>query len=444
MGICCQPHYLSFGCPVLYFSVVLFTLIVAVKKLSPRCTASFGTSLCEACHGTHHSLLILKEDRTGSTWLALELNRLKGVHVTQETFLHWERDWNYSLGDIADAPDNRNLALQKFMNVESRTRWLQESLLRPMPKNPFSHLACLSPRKRWFEDKIDECNNLQHILEISESTEKQSPHQSQKSLYVCMPPFSSDDPSCGDDTRSCFNQLSSQPKCFRRLPECMKIIGMSTGFRSEMLHIDGSKLSLEELSDVYKGVKLAFRGSLSIVGQTRMNFVRHSLSKFFRRNDANHVELTIEDLLKTTQRSIDLLNMVHTIDGQARIVTYEEMGKDIGLVLSKITGLGERNSTVAWSRSTNTQEKNDTQLSVKNKISNFDSLKKVLQDYPCFHSQLLSSNKYARWTLPGVFDKKLGTFIFEPRQPCCELRDDIDMVRSIQDVFSWTAQECRE
>ena len=397
--------------------------------------------------GNHRPLLVLKLARTGSTWLVLELNKLQGVHVTQETFLNWERDWKSSLGYNSKEgellPDQ--LSLNNFMGVTSRTAWLRESLLRPMPKNPFSRLVCLSPQRRWAQEKLVECNNTTNRwLEPLNYTEVIAPLGLPKQLLVCKPPYSQDSPSCEDDERSCFSQASEQPICFRAAPDSMNVIGLSTNFMSTMKHQNGSKLSQHELTNVYADMKSMIGEALFVVGQVRGNFVRHSMSQSFHFKSAQQVHLSIRHVIRTAQKNMDVLNMVYTIDKKAHMVTYEEMGIDINGVVAKIRGNRERDTaSVDWQGGTNTKEKNDTLSSISHKISNFDSIKEEFQKYPCFLAQLLSTNKYARWSLPGHFDQKLGRFVLNPKSPCCVLQKNVELVRRVEDVFLSGTDQCQ-
>mmetsp|Transcript_995 Transcript_995/g.1495 ORF Transcript_995/g.1495 Transcript_995/m.1495 type:complete len:131 (-) Transcript_995:730-1122(-) len=82
---------------------------------------------------TSRSILVLKDARTGSTWFCLEMNE-RGQHIQQESLLNWD-----------EGLDMLKIPKDKYLSRSSRAAWVEQSLLRPMPKNPYAIQARYAP-----------------------------------------------------------------------------------------------------------------------------------------------------------------------------------------------------------------------------------------------------------------------------------------------------------
>jgi len=156
-----------------------------------------GNASLTANEPSTSSILVLKDARTGSTWFCLEMNE-RGQHIQQESLLNWDREL-----DMLKIPKDEHLSRS------SRAAWVEQSLLRPMPKNPYAiQASCAPPANAVLE-------NGRHLSEKMGNVDavKKEVCDSLEEVGICAPPYTSN--ACAD-LHGCFQQDTLQRTCYHK------------------------------------------------------------------------------------------------------------------------------------------------------------------------------------------------------------------------------------
>lgn len=429
------------------------------------------------------SLLILKTARTGSTFFCLELNS-RGAHVSQESLLNWQRAANQAGGDRH---------IEAYFTRSARADWVHWSLVRPMPKNPFSiQLSCASDSKRSLKAtaaKLAACASAARAAGGSIRT-------------ACRPPYAND-ASC-QDTNGCFQQDMYQKECFRpgrgahgdhrhdkaypKNASDIAVIGtsfnyksdieMSLGFRpTKRLNRETDEQRLKRQVPVYRKIISSVESTRPtiVTAQTRTNIVRWRISQAFHRfklgerpagvrlirssSTPTRARLGLSDPVAffTTKagapNALQNLLFARRIKSEAVAVFYEDIARNVSKAINDMLRLGlagvmgetrtalsllESKSDSAPTGSKNTKEQHSN-AKVRTYIAGYDRVEKSLRPYPCYHKQLTHVRKDATWTLPlrrvvrdanGKSGHAMDPYEVSHHADCCVLDDD-EFVRTV-------------
>eukprot|EP00471_Norrisiella_sphaerica_P002189 CAMPEP_0184487280 /NCGR_PEP_ID=MMETSP0113_2-20130426/9670_1 /TAXON_ID=91329 /ORGANISM="Norrisiella sphaerica, Strain BC52" /LENGTH=427 /DNA_ID=CAMNT_0026869525 /DNA_START=44 /DNA_END=1327 /DNA_ORIENTATION=+ len=376
------------------------------------------------------ALMIMKGTRTASTYFCDELNQ-RGVHVSQEALGHWPQD-----------AERLNVTAAEHMTAEGRRSWIEASLRYRMPRNPFAiEVSCRNNfgRKGWDWKKRDQCSQLSSI--------QGSP---------CKPPYTM--ATCRDEF-GCFNQLSNQPKCFTVKPGTTGVFGVSFDYRETLALGDVDKVDWDELVRrrivVYKDIvsKISKERSLTVLAQTRTNFVRWAISMAFHKeawgepdssyrvvDDGKEKKIIANDPVQMVKDMVydayNQLTMVREVSPEAKTVFYEDIAKDADTVIKELlpstTFINKQNKDMG---DPNVAEQHSEE--VNQYFTNFKHFENAIKPYPCFYKQVLSTDKHKKWTLPLAKETNANgdeTYVLDLNASCETIEDD-RTVYSIQEYL---------
>jgi len=276
--------------------------------------------------GKGRSILILKAARTGSTWLCDEMNA-RGMHVTQESLLHWE-------DDCPQVHEN----CEEYLSPDGRVQWVTQSLVKPMPKNPYAFaLGCGGI-----------LGGTLNAMEIPYTEDKVAACQE---AVDCSPPYS--DESCSD-LRGCFSQQEDQKGCYNAEMSAPAIIGISFNFLSSLGDhaidkcLDEDPKCIKKQSKVLKEATAAAEKQgveVLTLAQIRSNLLRWAISRTFHSRDYdNYISkavqfneegdkfavLSVEGLLHgPVKRMEQLLQMSMEVSKNTKILFYEDLARNV-------------------------------------------------------------------------------------------------------------------
>mmetsp|Transcript_66501 Transcript_66501/g.184120 ORF Transcript_66501/g.184120 Transcript_66501/m.184120 type:complete len:471 (+) Transcript_66501:77-1489(+) len=402
--------------------------------------AGGGTSAGEAGEGAGpKSILLLKAARTGSTLLAAELSRRKGVHSTQETLIHWERSVErYAKKRNLDA----NKLKKEFLSAESRVAWVREGFRRRMPKGPFVHFhRCEKEEAKNAKKKNPSQKKFAQLF---------GPHPDCKSFLACHPPFTQATPGCQSDEKGCFNQFGEGQKfCFCGNTKCpTKVLVSSFDFPEPL-----GPGTEAELPHKWRLMVAGIRPQPKIWAQTRSNLMRYALSMcehteryypgtcFFERN-VEHYGPWISGLV------LHHLQLVHEAEPEAEVALYEDAGRNMtAVVLDMLASVGAGGQP--WpivkvaDLETNRQvvPRGDESKPMSSRFRNSSAMEAALRSFPCYHAQFLEPDKYVAWSLP-LGQVGNGSLFVDPRAPCCKL-DTGRFTHRVKDMLQVRSPLCR-
>mmetsp|Transcript_23429 Transcript_23429/g.32701 ORF Transcript_23429/g.32701 Transcript_23429/m.32701 type:complete len:424 (-) Transcript_23429:256-1527(-) len=339
-----------------------------------------------AHNATGRSLLILKTARTGSTWLCDLLNQ-RGMHVTQEALLNWERD----------CPHFSNNCHQYFTK-EGRLGWVTQSLLRPMPKTPYAiDGSCQKFAKRSKHLKIEELADVDIVA--NEVREKLCAVEAQ-----CHPPYTHE--SCSDLT-GCFNQRVEQKGCYNVELREPSITGISFNFQSSLGEaaiadcikgnptcVSKQAVMLREATEAVekKGIEVV------TVAQVRTNLLRWGVSRAFHGGHAGTVKYksngkikiqNLESFLSGPVAMIEsLLQLVTEVSDKSQIIFYEDVARNQDKSAAAIANAFVMSKTEAREAATDVNpsanEQNQHPGGLEDYIHNLDEIREQVRDtQPC-------------------------------------------------------------
>eukprot|EP00471_Norrisiella_sphaerica_P000807 CAMPEP_0184487954 /NCGR_PEP_ID=MMETSP0113_2-20130426/10435_1 /TAXON_ID=91329 /ORGANISM="Norrisiella sphaerica, Strain BC52" /LENGTH=374 /DNA_ID=CAMNT_0026870397 /DNA_START=266 /DNA_END=1390 /DNA_ORIENTATION=- len=256
----------------------------------------------------------------------------RGMHVTQESLLHWERDCSPVSGNC-----------EEFLSIPGRTQWVTQSLVRPMPKNPFAFAYG--------------CNGLTErfpfVSEVKLAREYDDEKIQACNVAVeCTPPYTHE--GCAD-LGGCFSQEIDQKGCYNTDMETPAIVGISFNFLSSL---GDSKLDacLEQEPKCMSKQSMMLReateaaeaqgAEVLTLAQTRSNLFRWAISRVFHARDFDNyiikaIEFTesgdkfvvhdVDGLLRgPVKRMEQLLQMSLEVSDNTKILFYEDLARDVG------------------------------------------------------------------------------------------------------------------
>uniref|UniRef100_A0A7S4DPG8 Sulfotransferase domain-containing protein n=1 Tax=Lotharella globosa TaxID=91324 RepID=A0A7S4DPG8_9EUKA len=397
-------------------------------------------------------VLVLKDARTASTYLCLEMNR-RGVHMSQESLHNWERDLDFL-----------SLNTKTYCNRESRTAWLEQSLIRPMPKNPYAMLASCAPPKgaTWLNDR---------------DLEQSALHNDPEKLDVCKnfkagncaPPFKSE--AC-TDFEGCFMFETLQKDCMHTNITA-KAHGISFHYGEpfgEILDDDSERFLPEVLSD-HAGIMRNALAKAEKNGvhtrffvQTRSNIIRWMISRVFHTVDnvngkaLNSDEFhgwsvegdgekrkifidmdTIGELFVNATKPVErILSIALDIRDDAKLMFYEDLVRDQESMMSSIgdylgMSLEAPQEEVEEESSNPSNCQNQHTDKPESYIANFkEVLAETKQNYPCFYRQLLHPSKTDTFVLP--LRRNGNNVTFDLSQDCSVAPND-EYFRTVDDYL---------
>eukprot|EP00472_Partenskyella_glossopodia_P008322 CAMPEP_0197534532 /NCGR_PEP_ID=MMETSP1318-20131121/47506_1 /TAXON_ID=552666 /ORGANISM="Partenskyella glossopodia, Strain RCC365" /LENGTH=404 /DNA_ID=CAMNT_0043091845 /DNA_START=42 /DNA_END=1256 /DNA_ORIENTATION=- len=373
------------------------------------------------------SVLILKQARTGSTWFCEEANN-RGLHISQESMLNWDHFF----------PGNKTMDdFEEYFTKESRLAWVEQSLTRPMPKNPFAQQdGCSRIRKAAAETKKGLCATLDE--------------------NACAPPFKKE--ACSD-FHGCFHQWSAQNFCMHDSKE-PSLLGTSFSYSSEFGDVNSQSVEHAKLlKDVVDKVRKS-GVDVQVLTQSRSNVVHWALSKKFHsyknRDPADkvkseweytkdHSKLIIHDpekffIPKLVSASEIVEHSRHVDGGDSALMFYEDIGRNINSTIDALLKLFEPKTTHQTEATFCNNCQNQHPQPPADYIENIDEVLNKMKKYPCIVRQLRHENKYDTFILPYVLDKH-GKFRMDLSKDCC-VAESSTYIRSIDDYIKSYSTTC--
>jgi len=369
-------------------------------------------------------VLILKDARTASTYLALELNK-RGIHIQQESLVNWERD--LELMKVDSTP---------YMTKDSRLGWVEQSLLRPMPKNPYTmEMRCVPGNKKF-------ANKLSEMEDAAKDACKQYKSGD------CAPPFEGE--TCLD-TKGCFTFTNFQRECLHKDIE-QKAHGLAFNFKSELGTGDtNDNQVLMSNADLLKGVlsNLEQKGNnVKYFAQTRSNIIRWGISKAFHTVDNKYGgkpfengrfavdtdhKLTIksdpEEYFHHVVTQIErIMSMSLSIKDDAKVIFYEDIARSLDNSIDSIASYLEVDTKTSGSNLETSNTKDQHAERPKDYIANFDEVLSKLKPFPCLHRQMLHPKKDDTFILPLI---RNGNNITMDMSKDCPVADRDTYLRTI-------------
>eukprot|EP00471_Norrisiella_sphaerica_P001407 CAMPEP_0184478300 /NCGR_PEP_ID=MMETSP0113_2-20130426/359_1 /TAXON_ID=91329 /ORGANISM="Norrisiella sphaerica, Strain BC52" /LENGTH=404 /DNA_ID=CAMNT_0026856041 /DNA_START=162 /DNA_END=1376 /DNA_ORIENTATION=+ len=383
-----------------------------------------------AHNATGRSLLILKTARTGSTWLCDLLNQ-RGMHVTQEALLNWERDCPHF-------SDN----CEEYFTKEGRLGWVTQSLLRPMPKTPYAiDGSCAKLAKQ-----------SKHTKSVELASEDLGDKVKETACAVkaqCRPPYTHE--SC-NDVAGCFNQRVSQKGCYNVEMRQPSITGISFNFQSSLGDAKNAAC-LSEPSCASKQAAMLREATEAVektgievltLAQVRSNLLRWGVSRMYHSGSSNAVKynkdgkITVKDLenmLKGPVSRVEpLLQMAGEVSENAQIIFYEDIARSPDKSTEAIAKAYQMSKTEAKETGTDVSpsanEQNQHPGGLEEYIENLDEIREQTQkSQPCVF-RMTQTSKDDTLILPLV--KRDGQVKIDLSRDCC-VADRNVYLRSVAD-----------
>jgi len=380
--------------------------------------------------GDNVGVLILKDARTASSYLALELNK-RGIHIQQESLLNWERD--LEVIGVDSTP---------YMTKNARLGWVEQSLLRPMPKNPYTmEMSCYPGEKKWL-------NGLEQakMMDDMEDSRKQA-----CSLYKsgdCSPPFKGE--TCLDK-KGCFAFYSLQKECLHEDIEA-KAHGLAFNFQEELgTGNTNNNQRLMYNADLLNEVlsNLEQKGNnIKFFAQTRSNIIRWGISKAFHTLDIQHGGVPFENgqYVVSADRKVTfksdpekffhhvvtqierIMSMSLSVKDDAKVIFYEDIARSLDNSIDAIASYLEVDTKTSGSNFESSNTQNQHADMPKEYITNFDEVLSKLEQFPCLHRQMLHPHKDDTFILPL---KRKGNNITMDMSKDCPVADRDTYLRTI-------------
>eukprot|EP00471_Norrisiella_sphaerica_P001586 CAMPEP_0184484632 /NCGR_PEP_ID=MMETSP0113_2-20130426/6326_1 /TAXON_ID=91329 /ORGANISM="Norrisiella sphaerica, Strain BC52" /LENGTH=415 /DNA_ID=CAMNT_0026865709 /DNA_START=167 /DNA_END=1414 /DNA_ORIENTATION=+ len=387
------------------------------------------------------SILVLKDARTGSTWLCEEMNQ-RGMHITQEALLNWERE----CPKFSDS-------CSEYFTTQGRLGWVTQSLLRPLPKTPYAFQGGCGKYSKKAMKKSKE------LVDMGLSVDKRA--ICPEALAAdCSPPYTHE--SC-TDLRGCFNQLPCQGGCYNAEAKEPSITGLSFNFLSKLgdRDIEGCvskdlnclSRQAELLKEAKEDAEKQGKEVLTLM-QTRSNLLRWTISKVLRSHKNGLREENVEKILKfnsmtsftvldidglvsVTKKKVELmLQMSNQVAEDAQIMFYEDLARDVDGAIDAIKSSYKHGGDFSsagkvYSHSTkNTVDQHPEGLEAY--IENLDEFKeKTKTARPCLYR--MADNKTAKdETIVLPLTKEDGAIKIDLSRDCC-IADRNTYLRSVKD-----------
>ena len=384
-----------------------------------------SSSLSQRKH-QRRSVLILKQARTGSTWFCEQAN-IAGLHISQEAMFKWE---HY-------LPENKTVDdVQDFFTKDARMAWVQQSLVRPMPKNPFAKLdGCNYARQDCAASKKEACAT------VDDST--------------CVPPFTNE--ACSD-FNGCFHQWSRQGNCMHEEKE-PSLFGMSFSYLGPLGDVDPYSA---EYAALLAGVVDKVRKSgvdVTVLTQSSSNVIHWALSLKFHSYKNRQPEDKFKDgweynkdfskfiikdpekfFLSKFEKASESLEIGRRVDGgDSHVMFYEDIGRSmigsIAALLDLSQGKTRRTKTELCNNCQNQHAEAPSKY-----IENIDEVLNKMKNYPCVVRQLKHENKFDTFLLPYTLDKT-GKIGVDFSKDCC-VADSSTLIRTIDDYIKSYSSMC--
>uniref|UniRef100_A0A7S3Z5T2 Uncharacterized protein n=2 Tax=Lotharella globosa TaxID=91324 RepID=A0A7S3Z5T2_9EUKA len=333
--------------------------------------------------------------------------------------------------------NKRVYSKDEHLSRSSRAAWVEQSLLRPMPKNPYAIQASCAPPSY---AALPDGRKLADIMEKIDAVKK-GVCDSLSEVGVCAPPYTGD--ACAD-LHGCFQQNTQQRTCYRK-DQVSALHGLSFGYSELFGEKDVEKMNEPDLlmdhAELLKSTveKVRDQGvNTKVLVQARTNIVRWTISRMVHSvkvNGRSSQRFTVHDddtitihspgeIFSTNAgRVAELITMGMRVDPTMKVMFYEDIARNIDRSLADVMQYCEVPASSLRAAKTNKKNVQSHEKMPKDYIRNFDEVLEKMKDYPCMHRQLLHPSKTDVFNLP--MEKSGDEYIVNMKADCPVGNNDV-------------------